>query len=165
MRYDGIANVIGSSVQLSSPNSLLLEGETAIATTCIGIWDTGASASAITELTAKKLKLAPTGGKNVSGLGGTIFKNTYLIDIVLPNGITIYDLSVTELDNPKDHSGNIVDNFGMLIGMDIINRGDFVVTNFQGKTVMSFRMPSTAKVDYVEEWNRRMAVQQKNKKR
>jgi hypothetical protein len=52
---------------------------------------------------------------------------------------------VTEIDNPQDEKGKAIDNFGVLIGMDIITRGDFTVTNFEGKTIMSFRMPSLDK--------------------
>ena len=37
----------------------------------------------------------------------------------------------------------------MLIGMDIINQGDCVVSNYQGKTVFSFRMPSESVMDFV----------------
>lgn len=33
--------------------------------------------------------------------------------------------------------------------MDIINQGDFVVSNYQGKTVFSFRMPSESVMDFV----------------
>ena len=40
---------------------------------------------------------------------------------------------------------------GMLIGMDVINRGDFCITNFENKTYMSFRVPSLERVDYVSE--------------
>ncbi len=39
----------------------------------------------------------------------------------------------------------------MLIGMDIISRGDFAVTNKDGKTTFSFRLPSVAKIDFVKE--------------
>ena len=37
----------------------------------------------------------------------------------------------------------------MLIGMNIINLGDFSVSNYQGKTVFSFRVPSAGCTDYV----------------
>ena len=40
---------------------------------------------------------------------------------------------------------------GMLIGMDVIQQGDFSISNFQGKTVMTFRRPSQKKIDYCEE--------------
>jgi hypothetical protein len=37
----------------------------------------------------------------------------------------------------------------ILIGMDIISAGDFVVTNYEGKTVFSFRIPSCECIDFV----------------
>jgi hypothetical protein len=163
--YNGISNQIQCSIQVSFPKSLLIDDEVALENTCLAIWDTGATGSAITALTAQKLNLAPTGVKRVSGLGGTIQKNVYLVDVTLPNNVRITDLSVTEIDNPQDEKGNPIDNFGVLIGMDIISRGDFSITNFEGKTLMSFRIPSIVKTDYVDEWKRRMAVQQKYKGR
>jgi hypothetical protein len=45
----------------------------------------------------------------------------------------------------------IAGNFGAIIGMDIIRRGDFAITNANGKTKMSFRMPSLKAIDFVEE--------------
>ena len=37
--------------------------------------------------------------------------------------------------------------------MDVITNGNFSVTNFGGKTVVTFRMPSIKVVDYVQEAN------------
>ena len=37
--------------------------------------------------------------------------------------------------------------------MDVINQGDFSVSNFEGKTVFSFRIPSKKTIDYVQEIN------------
>ena len=34
--------------------------------------------------------------------------------------------------------------------MSVINRGDFSVSNYNGKTILSFRIPSLADADYVE---------------
>ena len=39
----------------------------------------------------------------------------------------------------------------VLIGMDIITVGDFVVTNRNGKTVFSFQTPSTHEYDFVKQ--------------
>jgi hypothetical protein len=33
--------------------------------------------------------------------------------------------------------------FDMIIGMNIISRGDFALSNSEGKTIMSFRIPSS----------------------
>ena len=38
---------------------------------------------------------------------------------------------------------------GVLIGMDIITSGDFSVSNYNGKTVFTFRTPSQERIDYV----------------
>jgi hypothetical protein len=151
--YNGISPQITTSVLVSTPKALLSSGQAAAKDNCLAIWDTGATGSAITELTAKKLNLIPHSIRQVSGLGGTVTKSLYLIDIVLPNNVQILDLPVTEIDNPTDANGNKVDSFGVLIGMDIITMGDFSVTNFEGKTVMTFRMPSQHKLDYVKKIN------------
>ena len=39
----------------------------------------------------------------------------------------------------------------VLIGMDIINRGDFAVSNRNGKTMFSFRIPSMSDFDFQSE--------------
>lgn len=50
----------------------------------------------------------------------------------------------------------------MLIGMDIINKGDFAVSNYQNKTVFSFRMPSESLMDFVTGIKWANAIKQKN---
>jgi hypothetical protein len=47
-------------------------------------------------------------------------------------------------------SGLSILGVDLLIGMDIIGAGDFSVSNFDGKTVMTFRMPSIETIDYVK---------------
>ena len=44
----------------------------------------------------------------------------------------------------------------MLIGMDVINAGDFAITNKDGKTVFSFRIPSMERIDFTQ---RRSGIQ------
>ena len=41
---------------------------------------------------------------------------------------------------------------GMLIGMDIISKGDFAVSNFDGNTVFTFRYPSNSEINFVKEF-------------
>jgi len=45
--------------------------------------------------------------------------------------------------------GSIFGDSDVLIGMDIISLGDFAVTNFQEKTVFTFRIPSVERIDFV----------------
>lgn len=160
--YDVISRVLACSVTVLYPKSLLTPDEPQNTSNHIAIWDTGATGTAITESFAKKLGLIPTGLKDVSGLGGTMQKKTYLIDLILPDNIHFLDLPVSEIDNAKDKDGNVIDNFGILIGMDIITTGDLTITNFENKTTMSFRYPSQKKVDYVDEFKRRAAVEAKH---
>jgi hypothetical protein len=39
----------------------------------------------------------------------------------------------------------------VLIGMDVICKGDFALTHKGGKTVFSFRYPSIATIDFLRE--------------
>jgi len=57
---------------------------------------------------------------------------------------------VTEGILPGGDGGDI------LIGMDIITLGDFVITNLNGKTKVSFRIPSKSATCYVQEHNAAM---------
>lgn len=49
---------------------------------------------------------------------------------------------------------NIVGNFGAIVGMDIITKGDLAMTNVNGNTCMTFRIPSIQSIDYVYEARR-----------
>lgn len=51
----------------------------------------------------------------------------------------------------------------MLIGMDIINLGDFALTHKNGGTVFSFQIPSTHEYDFVRQIE--LGVGQKNAKK
>jgi hypothetical protein len=111
------------------------------------IWDTGASRSMITSATVSAMGLSPIGLANVNHAGGVEQKNTYLLNFVLPSNVTVYGVVAAEC-------ANIVGGVGALIGMDIICQGDFAITNVQGLTCMSFRIPSVVKIDYVVESNK-----------
>jgi len=68
---------------------------------------------------------------------------TYLINLTLPNKVIFSYVKVTKTDLGPD--------FDVLIGMDIITRGDFAVTNKDGKTCFSFRVPSFEVIDFLQE--------------
>lgn len=108
----------------------------------IALWDTGATGSCISADVVRKLSLIPTGKKNISTPAGISVVNTYLVDITLPNNVKINGIEVC--DSEIGDQG-----LGALIGMDIINLGDFAVSNFDGKTTFSFRTPSVHETDYV----------------
>lgn len=107
-----------------------------------GLWDTGATGSVITEKTAQLLNLVPITKCEVHHAGGVSLENVYLVNIFLPNNVAVPMVRVTEC---KDTNGR----FGLIVGMDIITRGDFAITNMGGKTTVSFRMPSMGTIDFV----------------
>jgi hypothetical protein len=110
------------------------------------IWDTGATASVITQAVIDKCGLKPTGMVQVHGVHGVQPAETFLVNIRLPQGVAFANIQVTR--------GEVRDA-DVLIGMDIISQGDFSITNVGGKrTVFSFRVPSLVEVDFVEQANR-----------
>ena len=98
------------------------------------IWDTGATLSAITPKVVYELGLIPDGKKPVIGISGLVFKDSVKVCIMLPT---------MELTIEKDIEAAIIDLSGaeLLIGMDIIQRGDFAICNGAGKTLFTFAMP------------------------
>lgn len=109
------------------------------------IWDTGATGSVISQSVVQKCSLKPTGQVQVHTASGEATCNTYLVSIALPNDVGFPALRVTE---------GILYGTDVLIGMDIIGAGDFSVSNFRGTTTFTYRFPSVAKTDFVQEANR-----------
>jgi predicted aspartyl protease len=111
------------------------------------LWDTGATGTVITKNVVDQLGLQPTGMVQVFHADGDTYVNTYLVNVLLPNSIGVHTLAVTE--------GKLT-GMDVLIGMDIITQGDFSISNFEGKTVCTFQIPSTKKTDYVDENNKKL---------
>ncbi len=111
-----------------------------------GVWDTGAQCSVIRQDIVDSLGLVPRGYKNIKGVAGEQTRNIYFAKVTLNNKEITLDMEITGVDAFSNDSDE-----GMLIGMDIISQGDLCITNFRGKTVMTFRKPSQGSVDYCEE--------------
>ena len=140
--YERVTNILYSDIGLSEAFSPESGGKQPNVIGFHGIWDTGATCSGITSKVVCKLNLQPIDQQSVSTAKGEHIANVYLINIYLPNrvafsGVPVTDVSMTDAD--------------LLIGMDIINDGDFAATNFEGKTCMSFQNPSSRKIDFVKE--------------
>ena len=110
------------------------------------LWDTGATSTCISEAVVQNLGLKVTGMMDIRTPSGTKTVNTFSVNIGLPNHLNVADVRVCETD---------IGNQGIeaLIGMDIISLGDFCVSNYDGKTVFSFRFPSKEATDYVPQSN------------
>lgn len=111
-------------------------------TDVIALWDTGATLCCVSEDVVKQLSLIPTGKVRMS-TPSSAYKlvDTYLVDLLLPNDILVQDVVVA-------HSEIGAQGIGLLVGMDIISRGDFLITNNK-ETVFSFRMPPEPLADFV----------------
>ena len=77
----------------------------------------------------------------IQGVTSEKTRSTYLIDVILPNDVEINDLKVCDSEIHKQE-------IDLLIGMDIISKGDFAVSSVGGKTSFTFRVPSVKRADY-----------------
>ena len=134
--YNEISNKLKNEVNVSSQGREVLKVP--------ALWDTGATNTCISNQVVEELALVPTGKKNMHTPSGSKEVSTYLINIKLPNNVNMNDIEVCDSD-----IGN--QGIALLIGMDIIGLGDFSVSNYQGHTVFSFRIPSQGKIDYAKE--------------
>jgi len=95
----------------------------------IALWDTGATISVISEETAEKLDLFSIGKLLVNHADGQIECNTYIINVFLQNQIEFTGIVVACSRLP---------GIDMLIGMDIITKGNFSMINDEGRTIFSY---------------------------
>ena len=131
----GLVNKLRCVVAVKDPNA-------AKGGNFYALWDTCATNSVITDRVAKALGLVAVGKMTVNGVNGAAVVPYYIVDIILPGGI-----AATRIVSEGKSAGD----WDVLIGMDIIMHGDFSVSNFNGTTTFSFRVPSRAVTDYVAE--------------
>ena len=144
IKYNGRAVELKSWVGVSGPfNPKLSSANPPVVHETEGIWDTGATNSAITQALAQQIGLQPTGKATVITADGTTEKPTYIVDLYLLNKVVVRQVNVVEMGD--------VQGAQVLIGMDVIAQGDFSITNYKGVTWFSFRVPSLHQLDYVED--------------
>lgn len=139
-KYDSISRVLSNTVHIGLPFDPTIAPKDMEHKPFVAIWDTGATNTVISNAVAQACGLKSTGFQKVHTASGTDIVSTYLVSVGLPNKIIIPSLNVTE--------GKLTGT-DLLIGMDIISLGDFAVTSHNGKTVFSFRMPSTECIDFI----------------
>ena len=106
------------------------------------LWDTGATNSVISQVVVDACELTPVGFTEVFHVDGSYLAEVYVVNVTLPSNFTISNLSVVKADIP------LAD---ILVGMDIISQGDFAITNQNGGTKFTFRIPSIEDIDFVED--------------
>jgi predicted aspartyl protease len=138
----GLLNAIICEAMVTAPFTGVPSTSESLPTVKVkGLWDTGATGSVITKAVADSIGIQPTGRKIVHHANGSDEVNTYLVNFVLPGNVVITGVNATE---------GKLSGIDILIGMDVISLGDFSITNYKGKTVMSFRVPSCHEIDYIK---------------
>jgi hypothetical protein len=99
-------------------------------------WDTGANHTVISVDLMKRLNLIPIDSEVISGVGGSQVIDVVRLAIKLPNDLFISSKHIGVC------SINSAQKIDILIGMDIIQYGDFHISNAGGKTRFSFVIPS-----------------------
>lgn len=101
-------------------------------------WDTGAQFTLISPRVVEALGLKPSGKGHYMGIGGDQESDTFFVHIGLPNG---------QLKRYVNAYCADLDDYDILLGMDIITQTDFLITNADGKTTFQFRTPSEGGVE------------------
>jgi len=101
-------------------------------------WDTGAEISIISPRVVETLGLVPFAETSIMGVGGDEQVGVYKIHVGLPNGFLYEDLIVYCSD---------IDDYDILIGMDLISQSDFFLTNINGNNHFYFHLPAEGKVE------------------
>jgi len=140
--HNGTARVLTSPVRIHQAFDPKVSQPAIPTTEYKAIWDTGATRTAITSRVATECGLKPTGMCKARTASGETDTLTYFVSLYLPNMVCLSQVRVTQA---------VLFDADVLIGMDVIGSGDFAVTNHQGKTHMSFRMPSIECIDFVKQ--------------
>ena len=121
------------------------------------IWDTGATNTGITQRVVNECGLKPIDLAEVHTAGGIRKSQVYLVSVGLPSKVMITSLPVTDVD--------LIGDEDVLIGMDIMSQGDFALSNFEGKTTFTFRIPSFEEIDFTQKPSSLTASNTKRKRR
>lgn len=143
VQHNGLVRVLQTKVVISVAFEPANTAQFPPAKEYVAIWDTGATATVITRKVAEECNLKPISMAVVHTAAGQKTSPVYIINVGLPNKVGFTHVHVTE--------GIIADNVDVLIGMDIISQGDFVITNKDNKTTFSFRCPSIERIDFVKQ--------------
>jgi hypothetical protein len=136
----GIVKVIKTGVEISQafdPQKSLVNP---LVKKFTAIWDTGATNTVISQRVIEECALETIGEALVHTAVATREEEVFSVNIILPNSLGIANMQV---------AAGIISGADVLIGMDVITQGDFALTNTDGRTVFSFRMPSVECIDFV----------------
>lgn len=93
--------------------------------------DTGASQCCIDKKLAGELDFISMRKTNVGTAGGVVPSNVHTVNIVMPGDIRFDNEEIVESDA----------GISFVIGLNVLIKGDFMLSHLDGKTIFSFRMP------------------------
>ncbi len=142
-RYKGILNVLQNEARISGPlkpqaTQQEIDAEVKISKPYNAVWDTGATNTVISQKVVDDLNLKPIGMAKVQTANSVCTCEVFIVSVFLPSKVIMPSVRVTKGDMGGD----------ILIGMDIMSKGDFAVSNHGGNTTFTFRMPSIEEIDF-----------------
>ncbi len=106
--------------------------------------DTGANQSCIDAELAGRFEFTKIGVIKHQTANGIVPVGIHTVNIILPNDIRFDDVEIAEMNASVD----------FVIGLDILNKGDFIMTHKDGYKYFSFRSPTKNKGErFVESTN------------
>lgn len=129
---DDIKQILTYNIKIQSNNKIM---------NVASLWDTGAATTCVSTNVVKVLNLASTGDVFIDTPSGRSKTKIYEVDIILPKGICLKNIKVYETTIGDQ-------GFDLLIGMDVISKGDFCVSGANGVITVSFRYPAQGVTDY-----------------
>lgn len=107
----------------------------------LALIDTGAMHSTIPLLEARFLKLQQVGIVDAVFAKGHDTLPVVSANLIFSNKVYFTSKDLIVIDNDDC-------SYGMIVGMDILSKGDIAISNFDGHTTFTFRMPSQEEVKY-----------------
>ena len=102
----------------------------------LALWDTGATNTVLSAALAQQLGLPAISRTEIHGVNGLSQVDVFVVDILLMDKVSFGLWRVTSGETGPSSPG-------LLIGMDIIAKGDFTLTKKNGIYVFSFVIPSS----------------------
>lgn len=153
---EGLSSVLPCPVGVARGSGTDIPADKVPWVTFDAIWDTGATHTAITRKVVEQCRLPESVQVvEVSTSAGVDLQPAHMVNLLLPSGLAFPNVRVTECRCTAD----------VLVGMDIINKGDLAITNKDGVTKFSFRTPSVEHIEFEKVGTIHRAVSFKKKKR
>lgn len=108
-------------------------------------WDTGSTCTCISPELVEYLNMKPYSNPNELKITqGNTKSNLYKIIVILNDEL---EIPANVYIHPHIHE----DDVDLLIGMDIIQKGDFAISNHNDNTCFSYRFPSKGLIDFTRQ--------------